>query len=231
MKIQPPKIQRMVGHNIFGFDLPYLIRWSIFNGIQIPTYCTPLAKGGRYFPDMYIDTMQVAGAGEFGHRISLDNLSKACGGDGKNGDGKFFYQLSPDEKEEYLHNDLVQTKSVFDKMNHSFGFTRQFTIFDIETCPKSDEEIERIAPAFDPDSVKLGNIKDAEKIQAKIEQAQESHLESIIDKAGLRAQYSNPIAIGYLDSDGNEKLHFDEPKVLVEYFWKFASAVQQNMRD
>ena len=56
-----------------------------------------------------------------------------------------------------------------------------FTVFDIETGGLPDSEIERIAPAFDPDSVKVGNLG-LEKALEKISNAKRNHL------CGLRAQ-------------------------------------------
>lgn len=222
-----PKLSKMVGHNILNFDLPYLIRWSIYNGVEIPRCATPFSRNanGRYYPDMYIDTMQVMAAGEFGNRISLDMASKACGFKGKNGNGKFFYQMNQDDKEEYLANDVRQTKSLFQSINNSLGFTSKFTVFDIETSPKSIDQIEEIAPEFKPDSVKVGNLKDYEKIQEKIQSARENHIDSIADKAGLHAHYSDPIAIGYIHEDGTEQLDFSEPRELVRNFWEISQKV------
>ena len=228
-----PDLSRMVGHNILNFDLPYLIRWSIYNGVQIPQSSTPFSRNpnGRYFPDFYIDTMQVISAGEYGSRISLDLASKACGYSGKNGSGKFFYQLNQDEKEEYLANDVRQTKSLFENINVSLGFTQKFTVFDIETAPKSVDDIEKIAPEFDPDSVKIGNLNDYQKIQEKIESARENHIDSIVDKAGLHAHYSDPIAIGYIHEDGSEHLDFSDPVELVKNFWELTRKIQQQMNN
>ena len=129
MSITPRvKLSRMVGHNILGFDLPYLIRWSIYNGVEIPKECTPFGGrgNGRYYPDMYLDTMQVISAGDYRFMIKLDTASKACGYAGKNGNGKFFYQLDQESKEEYLANDVRQTKALFDSINNSLNFL-QFT--------------------------------------------------------------------------------------------------------
>lgn len=225
------KLSKLVGHNILSFDLPYLIRWSIYNGVRVPQECTPFSgRGvGRYFPNYYMDTQQLLAAGDYKFMMKLDTAAKACGFQGKNGNGKFFYQMSQDDKEAYLANDVRQTKALFDSINHTFQFTQKFTTFDIETKPKSVEEIEEIAPEFDPDSIKLGNIKDHEKIQAKIEAARHGHIHGLVNKAGLHAHYSDPIAIGYIHEDGSEQLDFSEPKELVTNFWKLAQKVSQQM--
>lgn len=61
--------------------------------------------------------------------------------------------------------------------------------FDIETAP----DIERAAGRFDPAKVKVGNLKDPEKIRAKIDEAREAALE----KAALSPATGTIVAIGY----------------------------------
>ena len=218
-----------VGHNILGFDLPYLVRWSIQNGVKVPSECVPF--NGRY-PRCFQDTMIIDGAGEWGYRVSLDSLSKRLGFEGKNGSGEFFYQLPREEQIDYLANDIIQSLRVFLKQNHSLGIVDDegINVFDIETEPKPRADIEKIAPKFDPSDVKLGNLKDAEKIKDKIAQAEANHLSGIFNKAGLHAHYSNPVAIGYIDSDENGgETHLDfaegDPVSLVERFWKWAGVI------
>ena len=41
-------------------------------------------------------------------------------------------------------------------------------VFDIETGPLAESELAAMVPAFDPAEVKTGNIKDPEKVAAKI---------------------------------------------------------------
>jgi hypothetical protein len=61
---------------------------------------------------------------------------------------------------------------------------QDFAVFDIETAPLDDELLRKLCPEckipphpgeFDPSSVKLGNIKDKAKIDAKIEEARHNH--------------------------------------------------------
>jgi len=68
--------------------------------------------------------------------------------------------------------------------------------FDIETAPKSAEEIERIAPPFNPDDVKRGNISDPEKIAQKIESERSEYIRDIRKKAALSPVYGKVVAIG-----------------------------------
>jgi len=63
-------------------------------------------------------------------------------------------------------------------------------IWDIET-----EGLPDAADAFDPSSVKVGNLKDAAKIAAKVAEAREQ----FIEKAALSATTGRVLAIGYFD--------------------------------
>jgi hypothetical protein len=107
-------------------------------------------------------------------------------------------------------------------------------MFDIETEPKSIELIKAQAPAFKPENVKVGNLKDQDKIDAKIEDARQNHINSIVDKAGLDPRYSNPCAIGYHHAgDFDVTLDFADGdlKGMVEKFWKIAGALHGDMQE
>ena len=71
--------------------------------------------------------------------------------------------------------------------------------FDIETGPASDAEIERMAPDFDPASVKTGNLADLKKIAEKVEGARVDHFAGIKKRAALRAEFSSILALGWLE--------------------------------
>lgn len=71
-------------------------------------------------------------------------------------------------------------------------------IFDIETGPLADDELERLIPPFDPESVKCGNLKDPEKIAAKIAEAEGEHRRQFIERAALSPLTGQVLAIGYL---------------------------------
>ena len=65
--------------------------------------------------------MEFEAAGEYGFRVSLDDLAKQYGFDGKNGNGKLFYTYSRAEQEAYLENDLLITRKIFEVQNNSFN--------------------------------------------------------------------------------------------------------------
>ena len=104
-----------IGHNIKGFDVPYLARRSYIQGVKVPLGL----MDGRYLSRRFIDTMEVWGAGERGARISLDNLSRALGVGKKSGSGKDFAALYRSNREEalaYLRQDLALAAACAKKM-------------------------------------------------------------------------------------------------------------------
>lgn len=219
-------LTKIVGHNILKFDLPYLIRSSIINGVKVPSYLSPFDRKRTSYDPIFQDTMHLYGAAEYGYLIKLETLAKSLGfKGGKTGSGKNFYKMSQDKKEEYLTADLRMTEHVWQRLNNSLSVSDDAIIFDIETAPRTEEEIEQIAPAFDENSVLVGNLKDPEKIQQKIEKAEVNHISNLVNKAALHAHYSQPCAIGYIHLDGKVQLDFSEPKELLEQFWDTTAKV------
>ena len=111
----------LVGHNIIGFDLPFLLRRGLKHGIRPPkTITNALAQ---YRPNNLIDTMR---EWQFGNRAEgfakLDQLAAFFGTRRKTGDGADFHKKffgTPEkriEALEYLHNDVVMTAGVAVKM-------------------------------------------------------------------------------------------------------------------
>lgn len=110
----------MIGFNIFGFDLPFLIRRSWFHGIAVPE--TVLGKG-RYWHPQFIDLAQTWQLGQYRTFISLDDVCRFFGLHGKNGNGAHFHKLLETDRaaaEAYLTNDLKITWSVAEKMGVIF---------------------------------------------------------------------------------------------------------------
>lgn len=99
--------RRLVGHNIFGFDLPFLVVRSWKHGVDVPADL----RRGRYFSDILVDTQQEWLCGRsWGNTCStLDHVARFFGLDGKNGNGKDFGRLWAEDRpaaEAYLANDL-----------------------------------------------------------------------------------------------------------------------------
>ena len=93
------------------------------------------------------------------------------------------------------------------------------TYFDIETGPLSDEELTAIIPPFNADDVKLGNVKDPEKIKAKLEAAETNYFADARDKAALSATTGKVLAIGLEDRDGTRCLAAANEAEILEDFW------------
>jgi uncharacterized protein YprB with RNaseH-like and TPR domain len=94
--------------------------------------------------------------------------------------------------------------------------------FDIETGPLPENELAALLPRFDPAEVKTGNIKDPDKIAAKIAEAETNHKRDFIERAALDPLTGRVIAIGLLDSESGKFDvigHDDEAKTLGE-FWE-----------
>ncbi len=124
-------------------------------------------------------------------------------------------------------------------------------VFDIETGPLPDEQLRPLCPdfvppphpgEFDPSAVKIGNLKDAVKIQEKIEAAKQAHQDLVnafdrqveeartaqwadfVSKAPLSALTGRVLAIGYRSEKATVIHHLDEDTQsgeagLVMRFW------------
>lgn len=105
-------------------------------------------------------------------------------------------------------------------------------IYDIETMGLPHDELAPYLPErseFDPDNVKLGAMKDPEKIAAKIEverekqvKAEDKAIQTAIDKAALSPETGQILCIGWHD-DGLTTIMGGDPKaekLMLELFWR-----------
>jgi hypothetical protein len=107
-------VRDVIGHNIRGFDIPFLLIRSLMNNVPMPLTAYSSFRGGVSLSDHFKDTMLYAGMGQFNYTISLDALSKSFGLSGKNGDGANFYKTlleNETEAKEYLANDIHLTRN------------------------------------------------------------------------------------------------------------------------
>lgn len=103
---------KLIGWNIFNFDLPFLIRRSWFHGIAVPE---SVLEKNRYWNPVFIDLMQVWACGAYGQWEKLNTAARFFGHDGKNGDGADFHRLWKEDRlkaVKYLENDLAMTELV-----------------------------------------------------------------------------------------------------------------------
>ena len=110
----------MVGHNIFGFDLPFLVRrsWAIGLADKVPAR---LLRNERYWASIFVDTMIHWRLGDYREYVSLDTLAKAFGLEGKlpgvNGaDFARLWEEDPPKALAYLRQDIEVTTNVARRM-------------------------------------------------------------------------------------------------------------------
>lgn len=106
---------KCAGHNIFGFDLPMIVRRSWVNDVEIPK----IVKRGRYWHDDLVDTMDLWKCNNYDQRISLDNLCKALKLGAKTGNGADFYKLWSENRKQailYVENDVKLVRSCAERM-------------------------------------------------------------------------------------------------------------------
>jgi len=102
----------VVGHNILAFDLPFLFRRAWKLGIPRPHF---LQRDLRREP-LVQDTMQMWACGNYGERISLNNLALHFGMEPKDHDGGEFARLWTENRTEalaYLKYDLEITETAY----------------------------------------------------------------------------------------------------------------------
>ena len=71
-------------------------------------------------------------------------------------------------------------------------------IFDVETAPLPESELAALMPPFDPAEVRTGNLKDPDKIAAKIAEAEANHRRDFMERAALDPLTGRVLAIGLL---------------------------------
>jgi hypothetical protein len=111
----------IVGHNIIGFDLPFLLRRAAKYKIKPPR--SILLQLQQYKPNALIDTMRLWQLGNRTEKFpKLDELAGFFGVTRKNGDGANFGTLfngTADERLtaiEYLENDVKMTKEIYERL-------------------------------------------------------------------------------------------------------------------
>lgn len=77
-----------------------------------------------------------------------------------------------------------------------------YTLFDIETIPRQDLEL----PKFSQDNIPLGNLKDPEKIKAKIDSAKETWNIDIIKKYSVTPGLCEIVSFAYMSVQDDGKI-------------------------
>jgi hypothetical protein len=108
-------------------------------------------------------------------------------------------------------------------------------VLDIETAPLSLCELKDIIPPFDPEAVKTGNIKDADKIAEKIRQAESDYIMDTLERAALGAHTGQVLVIGLKDAFTGEteivgqedpaSATVDDEAAVIRWLWNRLDAI------
>lgn len=109
---------RFCGHNLHGFDLPFLKHRSVILGIKPPTELIK-AMRARQWDDCVFDTM-LMWSPERDKRVSMDSLCNALGINGK---GDFngsmvaeTWQKDPQKVVDYCKDDVARTREIYKRL-------------------------------------------------------------------------------------------------------------------
>tara|TARA_Y100000310_G_scaffold199678_1_gene199694 strand:+ start:9017 stop:9655 length:639 start_codon:yes stop_codon:yes gene_type:complete len=109
----------MCGFNIIAFDVPFIIRRAYALGVHVPSSL----RQRKYWYDKFVDLMDMWTLGtyrvESQNRISLNNLAKHLGLEGKTGTGDKFwslFQVNQKEALEYAKRDVELLAEIYDKI-------------------------------------------------------------------------------------------------------------------
>lgn len=105
------------GFNILDFDLPFIRRRCVINGIRFPFY----DSGDKWKPWKVAtyDAMKDWCFGNYREFVSLNTVARALGVGVKNGSGDMFHELYKTDKEkarDYLRNDVQLTYDVCERL-------------------------------------------------------------------------------------------------------------------
>lgn len=106
--------RRMIGFNIFLFDLPFVLKRSWKHGLKPQGI-----RKGRYWSDDFVDLRELWQMGDRQAHGSLDSIAKHFGVGQKNGNGKDFAKLWATDRPkavEYLRNEMNITAAIAERM-------------------------------------------------------------------------------------------------------------------
>ena len=89
---------------------------------------------------------------------------------------------------------------------------QEITILDIETIAMPEEVIRAKLPPFNPDKVALGNLKDPDKVAAKIAEAQRTHGDDAVRDGALHATTGTLAIVGFRHGETVTQYHAGEMK-------------------
>ncbi len=198
--------QILVTFNGIGFDLPILHRRAMLQDISAdPLLYQFLTQ--RYQRTPHFDIMQVMAQWDRSNWKKLDFFLKLFGLGGKT-PGMNGAQVYPALKEgryqdviDYCRQDIEMTRALFRRIEPWFLINppNEILVLDIETCPNQSIDPHDIYE-FDPDVVKLGNLKDPFKIEAKKAEAEAEFWANIDRKMSFDPDGCQVVCVGIYDS-------------------------------
>ena len=112
--------ESLCGHNIAGFDLPFLKHRAIINNIQ-PPFTLLAAMKAKPWEDVVQDTM-LMWSPDRQRRVSMDRLCKAFGIKGKEGfDGSMVaetWPVDPQKVIDYCCDDIRRTREIYKRITN-----------------------------------------------------------------------------------------------------------------
>ena len=95
-------------------------------------------------------------------------------------------------------------------------------VFDIETEALPESQLAAMMPPFEPAEVKTGNIKDPDKIAAKIAEAEAAHRREFFERAALDPLTGRVLAVGLLDVMKGEVtvIGCEDESATLRLFWE-----------
>jgi len=101
----------LAGHNLRGFDLPFIRHRAIINSIPLPKFFKHYY--GRFSEDVYDTMLEWAG---WNGRVSLNNLAYALLGRSKLGSGGEVHGMSDEQVAKYCAEDVRLTRDIYYRM-------------------------------------------------------------------------------------------------------------------
>jgi 3'-5' exonuclease len=119
MKTFRPSVDRIIGHNIYDFDLKFILKRSIIHGVR-PTVNFSFA---RYRNQPIFDTMHEWERWSYGSKVSLETLARALGFESSKDNGvngsQIYGLFSAGEHlaiRDYCLMDVELTRSIYKRM-------------------------------------------------------------------------------------------------------------------
>ena len=115
------KVLTVVGHNIAGFDLPFLKHRSIILNMEPPASIMAAMKAKPW--DSCVGDTMLMWSADREKRVSMDKLCRAFGIDGKgNFDGSMVastWPVDPQKVIDYCKDDVIRTRLIYKRLTFS----------------------------------------------------------------------------------------------------------------